>query len=538
MSNSIWDVVGVEVGVVSPLKQWRSWVLVLLLVGPVLVYVGLGMLWLWERGWIVCTIAAVLWVVAGVAFSVLASLWTKSSRPLMPPLDWDSPQTFAPLDRDAWKLVQDEADQGETLTFDVLLGADVYIDTGRRILKRLAEHYHPLTANPLDDVPVAELLTAFELAAEDLSSLCRQIPGGDLLALSHWRRAVQVAGYITKANDLYAFVSPFLNPITGLTRLGTRQWIVKPAWKSMQQNILRWFYQAYVNRLGMHLIELLSGRLAIGAHQYRRLTRRPTLAGATAVEPDLKPLAIAVAGARGAGKSRLIAMIQQACAGELNLIKARTEPLGLAPSLIDRLKEARWIELGGYPRFDVAETRRDRYQRDSAVATAAECDLLVLVIDACQREHTPDVAFAHSWDRWFREHPQREVPPTLVVVTGVDRPEFGDGWRPAQRGSTDEALRESLVRAQLDSLHAVLPPSFRDFAVVSLSGETPVSALDHVVPALAPLLMQAERTALLRRLHEVAGQSKVGRLVRQLGEHGRLLWGGLKARHQAATKSR
>ncbi len=105
-----------------------------------------------------------------------------------------------------------------------------------------------------------------------------------MISLSHWRRAVQVAGYITRANDLYAFVSPFLNPITGLTRLGTREWIVKPAWKSMQQNVLRWFYQAYVNRLGMHLIELLSGRLAIGAHQYRRLTRRMPADGAAALD--------------------------------------------------------------------------------------------------------------------------------------------------------------------------------------------------------------------------------------------------------------
>ena len=88
---------------------------------------------------------------------------------------------------------------------------------------------------------MVELLTAFELAAEDLSGLCRQIPGGDMISLSHWRRAVQVAGYITKANDLYAFVSPFLNPITGLTRLGTREWIVKPAWKSMQQNVCAGF---------------------------------------------------------------------------------------------------------------------------------------------------------------------------------------------------------------------------------------------------------------------------------------------------------
>ena len=67
---------------VSTLRQWRSWVLVALLVGPVLVYVGLGMLWLWERGWIVCTIAAVLWVIAGVAFSILAARWTKTSRSL------------------------------------------------------------------------------------------------------------------------------------------------------------------------------------------------------------------------------------------------------------------------------------------------------------------------------------------------------------------------------------------------------------------------------------------------------------------------
>ena len=180
-------------------------------------------------------------------------------------------------------------------------------------MKRLVEHYHPLTAHPFDDVPVVELLTAFELAAEDLSGLCRQVPGGDMISPSHWRKAVQVAGYITRANDLYAFVSPFLNPITGLTRLGTREWIVKPAWKSMQQNILRWFYEAYVNRLGMHLIELLSGRLAIGAHQYRRLTRRTAVDAGTDLDRELKPLSIAVAGARGAGKSRLITLFKQAC---------------------------------------------------------------------------------------------------------------------------------------------------------------------------------------------------------------------------------
>ncbi len=260
----------------SPLKQWRSWVLVLLLVGPIVVYACLGMRWLWDRGWIVLTIASLVWVFCGILFAVLAARWTKTARPVMPPLDWDAPQTFAPLDREAWKIVQEEADQGELLMFEALLSSDVYINSGLRLFRRLANHYHPQATHPLDNVPLIELLTALELAAEDLSGLCRQVPGGDLIALAHWRKAVQVAGYISKASDLYSYLSPLLNPVTGLARLGTQHWIVKPAWKSTQQNVLRWFYQAYLNRLGVHFIELLSGRLAVGATHYRRLTRRRT----------------------------------------------------------------------------------------------------------------------------------------------------------------------------------------------------------------------------------------------------------------------
>ena len=233
----------------------------------------------------------------------------------------------------------------------------------------------------------------------------------------------------------------------------------------------------------------------------------------------------------------MTALLKEASTGDPHLIKARVESLGLAPSLIDRLRDARWIETPGYPRSDVAETRRDRYQRQSSVAAASESDLLILVVDGCIQDHAPDIAFAQAWDKWFREHPHRELPPTLVVVTGVDRPEFGAGWSAAPAGSTQEAVRESLLRAQFDALRAVLPPTFQDFAAVGLGGETPFGLIEHIVPTLAPLLLRAEHTALLRRLQELSGKSKVGRLVRQLGEHGRSIWGGLKARHTSQTKS-
>ncbi len=136
----------------------------------------------------------------------------------------------------------------------------------------------------------------------------------------------------------------------------------------------------------------------------------------------------------------------------MKLIKARVEPMGISASLLGRLQDARWIETPGYPRSDVAENKRDRYQRETTVATAAESDLLVLLIDGSREDHNSDVAFTHSWDRWFHEHPQREVPPTLVVITGTDRPEFGGRLKAAAGPTTDLALRESLVRAQIDSL--------------------------------------------------------------------------------------
>ena len=142
------------------------------------------------------------------------------------------------------------------------------------------------------------------------SPRCRQVPGGDLISLSHWRRAQQVADYVSKANDIYAYISPILNPLSGLARLGTRELVVKPAWRDMQQNLLRWFFQAYVNRLGVHLIELMSGRLAIGADQYRRLTRRATGTMA-AGSPREEPVVAAVVGSLGSGKTRLIEVLKR-----------------------------------------------------------------------------------------------------------------------------------------------------------------------------------------------------------------------------------
>lgn len=508
------------------LKNWRAWVLVVLLVGPVLAYLGFGMLWLMERGWLL--IAGVVWVAAGIVFAILASKWTKSRQPLLPPLDWDAPQTFTAFDRKAWELVEREADLGESVALESLSEVDIYIETARGLARRLAMHYHPLAPDPIGHVPVVEFLTAMELAAEDLNGLCRQVPGGDMVTAAHWKQAVQVAGYLQKANDIYSYLLPIFSPVTGLVRLGTQQWMVKPAWRTMQQNLLRWFYRAFVNRLGMHLIELYSGRLAIGTEQYRKLTRKPARV-VRAVDAEMTSLVVAVAGARGAGKTRLIEALEKARAGDLSRVQAHLDATGLDAALLGRLASAKFVEIAGYTQNPAGESARDRATRRDAVDEAVEADLLILVIDGRRDSNAGDAAFAQAWDRWYVEHPRLEIPPGMAVVTMADSPVFGAEWKPPYNWLKGAGTREATVRARLDALRAALPPTINEIVAVGMAESSPYGIIELALPALAAQLHRAERSALIRHLHRVSSRSKARRLVTQVGQHGRSLWNHLRS---------
>jgi len=434
---------------------------------------------------------------------------------------------------------QREAEAGEELRAEDLMDADLYMNTGRKLLNALAKHYHPFATDPLDTVPAIELLTALELAAEDMAGLCHQIPGGDLITLSHWKQAVKVAGYVQKANDVYSYLLPILHPVGGLLRLGAQEWISKPAWKSMRQNVLQWFYQAYVNRLGVHLIELLSGRLAIGAEQYRRVTRKfggPTEADLRAAE--LESIAVAVAGAAGSGKSTLLKHCREVFSGDRKQIQARVASIRLDdPALVDHLAQIRWVDVPSYSASQAGESRKDRAARAAALASVVECDLLLLVVDGLNPGSRGDVTFAQAWDRWFIEHPNRHRPPALVVVTKVDRiaTDSPESWNPPYDWLQGRGPRERAVRLLFENLRACLPPTFSDYVAVGLPSENPFGVVEQILPTLATRLHQAERAALIRMLSSMSDRSRAGRLAGQIGKHGRQLWSHFRSRGKKKT---
>ena len=515
------------------LRNWRSWVLLILFIGPYLMFMGFGFLWLLERGraWILGT--AAISIIAGIAVSLLLSRWTKSTRSFLPPLDWDAPQTFSDFDRQAWALVEAEAEHADTLEMTRLYQFPTYMETGQRLANRLAAHYNPLSADPIERVAVVELLTALELAAEDLTRLCRQVPGGDLVTPADWKKAVVAANYIQKASDLYSYLLPLFNPTTGIPRLASQHLMVKPAWKNMQQNVLRWFYRAYVNRLGTHLIELYSGRLVIGADQYRKLTRKLASQGVPEVDASAFNLTIAVAGTKESGKSKLIGALEGIRQGGPDAVRGLLAT-GQGGDLkgLERFQKAKFVEVDSYTAIeDGRESARNRSTRRHAVHEAVDADLLILVVDSLSGSREADARFVKDWAKWFEDHPGLLAPPVLAVMTRVESPEVAvTDWKPPYDWARGPGARESAVRSKLQALKAALPPTVAEVIPVALDAQPAFGLSEMLLPALAATCHRAERNALIRHLRNASARSRAGRLVRQFGQQGKSLWKGLKDR--------
>jgi hypothetical protein len=524
------------------LQNWRFWVLAVLLVGPPVAYISLGAAWLAARGWIL--IGFLAWTTAALAFGLLSVRWTKTTRRnAIAPLDWTAPETFAPRDLDAWKVVMEEAERAEHVNMAELTSFELYMQTGVRLAERLSETYDPGAESPIEHVPVADLLTALELAAEDLNHMVREIPGGDIVTFAHGKAAVQAASFFAKANEYYNYLLPWFQPVQGILRLGSTKLLTEPAWRNMQHNVLRWFYRAYVQRLGVHLIEMYSGRLAIGAGEYRRLTGRSSGVaapppGAAAEDPKVR---IAIAGARDAGKSTLANVLEHVRAIEPSALRDLLLRNRLDPDLASLLERTSIIETQSYGTRGDKDPFLDRVARHGAVQAAVHADLLVLVVDSRRDDFRSDGRFAQHWLDHFTKETELQRPPALVVLTGIDRlhARVPSNNEATDAEPTSDPPDPALISRRVVELQDALPAGFASKVVsVGLGNPEAPELAELLVPALASLVSRCARGALIRHLHEHASRSKAGRILMQVGKQGQRVWNRAGAEFRKRWESR
>jgi len=507
------------------MSRWRIFVVLALVVSPVLVLAVVGSYFLWERGlsfWLWWPMAVCL----GLGY-VLAWHWHRKER-LLKPIDFQPPLHWTGRDKEAWKLVEARARAGAQLSAEQMTSFDLYIDTAKEMSLELARFYHPSARDPVAHLTIPEMLAVIELASHDMAELVdAYLPGGHLLTIRDFRRARVATEWYLTANKVYWAVSALLAPInTGIRYVASQAGLSRPL-QVLQQNLLVWFYVAYLQRMGTYLIDLNSGRLRVGADRYREILKKTgNRAGMPATEAPVAPedngeaeppvpqvpvVQVTVLGQVKTGKSSLInAMLGEQLA-RTDVVPTTSEITRYELKHPDLTTKLLLLDTVGYANTGPREDQVKATQR-----AAQDSDLLLLVLHARNPARQADVDMLRALQSWFDSRPDLKQVPILAVVTHIDLLSPAMEWSPPYNWQEptrpkEQHIHDALVAAveQLgDQVVGIIP-------ICAAPGKV-YGVEDWLLPAIANQLDEAHAVSMLRCLRAEIDARKIRRVFEQM----------------------
>ena len=511
------------------MRNWRLFLVSVLLVGPVAVFVAAGIWLLWIRGWWwwLWWMLPLCW---GTAY-LIARRWRHDWMNL-PLTELSASPHWTPHDEQALRIIEVQQQAVKTLQPERLSEPRFYLDTAMELGRTIARHYHPQSQDPVSSLTIPEILAVTHLACEDMERWVRDyVPGSHLLTVSQWRTLSRCpTGWRVASNVSWA-VAIVLNP-ANLARYLASRFTMDSASSQLQANILAWFYVAYVRHVGFYLIEMNSGRLRGGAERYRALMERfRKESGLLAVDSEPAPgtplppaageepleVKIAVVGQVKAGKSSLIN-------GLLGEQRAATDILPLTQDVRRytlQLREARdravLLDTPGYG----SQGPDDAQQRDARVALQ-DADLVLLVMNVTNPARQADLEVLRELVGWYSAQIRRRPPPLLGVLTHIDLLSPVLEWSPDFNWQAATTPKEKNIRAAVEHHQRLFGEH--------LAGVIPVCAditrgrsagiQEFLLPAIVASLGEARACSLLRTLHEELDRGRVRKLVQQLLQGG------------------
>ena len=512
----------------------RILTLVALVALPVLFLAGTGAYHLWDRGW-----AFYAWWPMGLSLAlayILAWRWQRRIRAQQseapPPMHWTD------RDRLAWQTVLERVQVADKID-DARFGEpQFYFDTAQQMAGQLVRVYRPEATDPVAIVTLPEILSVVELASHDLNVLAEKyVPGSHLMTIDHWRTARKAVDWYRKVSNVYWLASAVFDPIKTATRYVAAKYGMGKPLEMFQQNVILWFYSAYVRELGFYLIELYSGRLRVGTARYRELM------AAHAHDPDGPPIVIPPPdGMPADGEVKegpppavqkptgvRIVLIGQVKAGKSSVVnallgerKAETDVLPLtsevtkydlvAPGVPVHLV---LLDTAGYGR---AGAVKDNVEETAEAVQAS--DLVLWVAHARNPARKADADFFASLRQWFQERPHLRFPPVVVVLTHVDLLTPAMEWAPPYDWAGGTRPKE---RSMADAV-AAAQESFPDVAGLvpcCTAAGREWGVAEELLPEIVALLGEAKSVALLRCLHAEADEGKIKKVFAQLWAAGR-----------------
>lgn len=498
------------------MKWWRWYILLGLFLLPVLILMGIGFYSLWQTGWGVL-LGWMLLGCMGIAY-FLALRWQKKQKLLQPPME--IPLIWTERDHAAWKIVEAEAIKVKELSAEQLVSLKTYQATAEKLALDLARFYHPKSSDPISALTIPEILTVVELATHDLAEMVDQyLPGGHLLTIRDFQRIKKAADWYPTIRNVSWLLSAAFSPVNTAARyLTTNAGLTKP-WQMLQENVLVWFYTAYLNRLGVYLIELNSGRLHVGAWRYLELKQQlrdgPTTGTAPRKETDhdvdAKKVTIVLLGQTNAGKSSLVNALLGEQKAFTDVLPATTAAQRYHLKSAGIETELELVDTVGYGTQGPTQS-----QLRATEKLAISADVLVLVVHARQPGRQADVEQFEQLDRYFRDHPELLRPPIIAVLTHVDLLSPAMEWSPPYdwlhpQRPKEQSMHDAVatVRQQFGSrLVAAVPVCTAEGKVFGIT--------EGLLPALTAVLNQAQAVGLLRVLHAEQNRNKVQKVFEQL----------------------
>jgi predicted GTPase len=513
---------------------WRIVVVTALIVVPFVALAGIGSYYLWINGW-----AFYVWwpIFLSLALGYGLGWYWQHKRVLLRPVTFDALPYWTERDAAAWKLVEARAAGGAKFDSNQLSDIQFYVTTGQHMAQELAQFYHPHAKDPIGNLTIPEMLAVVELASHDMAEIVdHYLPGGHLLTINDWRRAKVATEWYQSANKLYWLISAIFEPVGTTMRYAASSVGLSTPWQMLQQNLLLWFYTAYVHRLGNYLIELNSGRLRVGATRYRELLNKLPAApdgpkpeagpaalkldqfGAKKPDPvdEIKQLTVTLVGQVKAGKSSLINAL-------LGARLARTDVLP-ATAGIQRYD----LQTPGIPtRFVLLDTVGYGHagpQEDQLRATreaARQSDLVFLVLHALTPARQADLDLLKDLKAWFAANPQWKKPPLFVVMTHIDLLTPSLEWSPPYDWEKPTRPKEVSIRQALATVYEQLGPYVSAIVPVCTAPGKVYGVEQWLLPAVAQKLDEVHGVALLRCIRAEADACKMQKLFYQFLETGK-----------------
>lgn len=456
---------------------------------PALALLALGVVWLWQNGW-------VLWF-SGSLF--LLALLTLGGRRLLRPGKEGTPAPdtavthltprleWAARDEAVWERARQHVAQLD-------LAAVAWEDMPALAMEQLffvARCYHADDEEAEYAFSAPEFLLMLETCAHRYrADVLAQLPMARRLRISdlrrYWRRG-------ERAHRLYQRSSPWLrlagiglNPASGILReLGSRLAgsMLGELSTQVQQNLKLNLLEQVIQVA----IDLYSGNLQLSERELAnwRLQQQ-------APEPEiLQPLTVLVLGQVNAGKSSLVNALRAGAVAEVDSLPStdgfRRYPLQLANDTE--------LVLVDSPGLDGSEAASD-----NLLAAALQADLLLWVNAANKPAKALDHHFMLRWRDWCSANPRRRPPPLLLVTTHNDLLPPRAEWDPPYDLAAEDDPKAAAILDALEYSHEA----------VGFEAEEPALAI-----ALPPLQPSWNIEVLQELLLEAAGQARSAQLNRE-----------------------